>query len=74
MPRKSWSKGAVKAFRAMTKRYGAAKGERIFWAKTNKVASSKTKSKPQNQRASSVYAKGNSQKVGKGGTRKKKSS
>lgn len=72
MPKKSWSKGARKAYVALTRRYGARLGTRIFYAKANKVASAKTKGNPLNRRVSSVYAKGNTQAVGKGGTRKPK--
>lgn len=63
MPRKSWSRGAKKAFAAMTAPpskggYGKARGEKVFFAKANKVAGGKG---TLNQRASSAYAKGRSQ-------------
>jgi len=64
MPKKSWSRGAKKAFAAMTAPpskggYGRKKGEAIFYAKANKVAGGKG---TLNQRASSAYKKGGSQK------------
>ena len=55
MPRKSWSKGANKAFAAMQRQYGPALGERVFFAKANKDAPRALQSKSQNRRVSSFY-------------------
>jgi hypothetical protein len=68
MPTKSWSKGATKAYAAMVKRYGKTAGQRIFFAKSNKV--NKSKSLSPGQKASKVYKTHGTQKTRKIGKKK----
>jgi hypothetical protein len=70
--RTSWSKGAKSALQGFQNTYGEEAGTRAFYAYANKVAAKTVVAKPLNQRVSKVYAKGNQQQPGKGGTRKKK--
>jgi hypothetical protein len=55
MPRKG---GAAKAYRAMTKKYGKAKGTKVFYAKANKNS---RKGKSMHARTQSYYKKGGHQ-------------
>ena len=43
MPVSRYSKGARKAYRAMTKRYGKKKGRQVFYATANKRGKGKTR-------------------------------
>jgi hypothetical protein len=53
VPIKSYPKGARKAYRSMTKRYGAKKGRSIFFATANKRGKGKSRS----ARVRSAYRK-----------------
>lgn len=53
MPIKNYPKGARKAYRSMTKRYGAKKGRSIFFARANKRGKGKSRS----ARVRSAYRK-----------------
>jgi len=55
MPRKG---GAAKAYRAMAKTYGKAKGKRVFYAKANKNAA---KGKSMHAKTQGYYKKGGHQ-------------
>jgi hypothetical protein len=55
MPRKG---GAKKAYRAMTAKYGKAKGARVFYAKANKRGK---KGKSMHAKTQSYYKKGGHQ-------------
>ncbi len=44
MPISKYPKGARKAYRAMTKRYGAKKGRQVFYATANKRGKGKSRS------------------------------
>lgn len=50
--RKSWSKGAKSAHAAMVQQYGVERGEKVFFAKANKVG---PKDATFNQRVSKAY-------------------
>ena len=47
--------GAAKARRAMRKRYGKKKGDRVFWSKANKYGK---KGKSRDSKARSVFKRG----------------
>lgn len=59
MPKKSWSVGAKKAHAAMVARYGKTTGEKVFYAKANKV---KGGGGSLNAKVSQAFKKGGTQK------------
>lgn len=57
-PRRTWSKGAKKAYAAMQQQYGPELGEHIFYAKATKIAGTAGSI---NKRASKAFKTGGTQ-------------